>query len=210
MRWISDEELLGRLDELACKERKLIAEVVAHLAELERRKLHLALSVAELVEEALALFVAQKKRQRFAQVDRPRPGSAKPAHNISAATRRDVFERDGARCTFVGIDGKRCESTHLVEFDHVQPRALGGKHDSENLRLLCRAHNQFLAEKVFGEDKLQRERASTALRRDALSALTNFGFKKSEARAAVEQVMTPELALEPLLRAALHELGPHP
>jgi hypothetical protein len=319
VRWLSDEELVQRVDALASDERKLIAEIVAHLAEVERRKLHLALgygsmfaytterlrfsedracrrikaarlsvehpealeylakgeltlsslgavaNAPELLEEArgkskrevermvaakspdshprrrryldadeeyeallqeardlcpgdelavlkesLALFVAQRKKQRFAQVENPRSSSANPKGAISAATRREVFERDGGRCSFVGVDGKRCESTHLLEYDHVQPRALGGKHGADNLRLLCRSHNQYIAEKVFGEDKVELERASTALRRDALSALTNLGFKKSEARTAVDEVISPALPIESLVRAALRELRPHP
>jgi hypothetical protein len=42
-RWLTGEELVERLDALARDERKLVAEIVAHLAEVERRRLHLAL-----------------------------------------------------------------------------------------------------------------------------------------------------------------------
>jgi 5-methylcytosine-specific restriction endonuclease McrA len=163
----------------------------------------------EVLKKSLMFFVAQKKKQRFAQVERPRQSSGKNK-DVSAPARREVFERDGGRCSFVGKSGKRCESTHLLEYDHIKARALGGEHDADNLRLLCRAHNQYVAEQVFGEEKLRRERKSTALRRDALSALTNLGFSKNEARTTLEQVMGPDLEIEPLLRAALRELRPHP
>ncbi|HKK70126.1 MAG TPA: HNH endonuclease signature motif containing protein [Candidatus Krumholzibacteria bacterium] len=34
--------------------------------------------------------------------------------------------------------------------DHVEPFALGGSHEAENLRVLCAAHNRRAAERVFG------------------------------------------------------------
>lgn len=63
-----------------------------------------------------------------------------------------VWTRDGGRCTFVGPDGLRCPATAWIEFDHIIPYALGGRSDDPaNLRLCCRAHNQFLARRVFGD-----------------------------------------------------------
>jgi hypothetical protein len=47
-------------------------------------------------------------------------------------------------------DGKRCGSTWRLELDHVIPVALGGETSVENLRVLCRAHNQYKAERVLG------------------------------------------------------------
>ncbi|MBI5168185.1 MAG: HNH endonuclease [Candidatus Eisenbacteria bacterium] len=61
-----------------------------------------------------------------------------------------MFARDGAACTFVGADGKRCGSTWRLELDHVLPVALGGETTVENLRVLCRAHNQFESGRVLG------------------------------------------------------------
>lgn len=45
---LSDEKLLGELERLVTKEREVLAEVLAHLAEVERRKLHLELGFASL------------------------------------------------------------------------------------------------------------------------------------------------------------------
>ncbi|MEZ4755098.1 MAG: HNH endonuclease signature motif containing protein [Bdellovibrionota bacterium] len=33
-----------------------------------------------------------------------------------------------------------------LELDHIVPFAEGGQHTVDNLRVLCRAHNQYLAE----------------------------------------------------------------
>lgn len=70
---------------------------------------------------------------------------------IPREVRRRVWARDGGRCTFEGPDGTRCGNEHFLEYDHIIPFALGGRSDStDNIRLLCRAHNQRLARKRFG------------------------------------------------------------
>ncbi len=57
---------------------------------------------------------------------------------IPAAVRRQVWQRDGGRCRYVDREtGRRCNSRHLIEIDHILPYALGGGADPENLRLLC-------------------------------------------------------------------------
>lgn len=35
----------------------------------------------------------------------------------------DVYLRDEGRCTFVNADGKRCEATRHLKFDHLLPFA---------------------------------------------------------------------------------------
>jgi 5-methylcytosine-specific restriction endonuclease McrA len=73
------------------------------------------------------------------------------SRRIPASIRRDVWRRDEARCVFSGAAG-RCGEKRGLEIDHVVPWALGGRSDeSSNLRLLCRAHNQSEARRVFGD-----------------------------------------------------------
>ena len=62
---------------------------------------------------------------------------------ISAGVRRQVWQRDGGRCSYADPQtGRRCNSTHLIEIDHIVPHALGGGADPGNLRLLCGAHHR--------------------------------------------------------------------
>ncbi|MDD9986945.1 MAG: HNH endonuclease, partial [Spirochaetaceae bacterium] len=62
---------------------------------------------------------------------------------IPAAVRRQVWQRDGGRCSYVDRKtGRRCNSRHLIEIDHILPYALGGGADRQNLRLLCHAHHR--------------------------------------------------------------------
>ncbi|MCY4375390.1 MAG: hypothetical protein OXC31_16640 [Spirochaetaceae bacterium] len=62
---------------------------------------------------------------------------------IPAAVRRQVWQRDGGRCSYVDREtGRRCNSRHLIEMDHILPYALGGSADQGNVRLLCGVHHR--------------------------------------------------------------------
>lgn len=95
----------------------------------------------------------------------------KATKQIPKATRDAVMIRDGHRCTFVGENGKHCTATHDLQIDHIRPRALGGTHDSENLRVLCGAHNRHAARKVFGDRVPGREVPESPLREVLKSSL---------------------------------------
>jgi hypothetical protein len=77
-----------------------------------------------------------------------RPGSR--MRHIPAEVRDEVLTRDAHRCTFVGLDGVRCNAARHLQFDHVVPFSRGGDHTPDNLRLLCGVHNRWLAEEMFG------------------------------------------------------------
>ncbi|MDE0220802.1 MAG: HNH endonuclease signature motif containing protein [Spirochaetaceae bacterium] len=62
---------------------------------------------------------------------------------IPLAVRREVWQRDGGRCSYVDPrTGRRCASRHLLEIDHRIPYARGGRAERANLRLLCAAHHR--------------------------------------------------------------------
>ena len=62
---------------------------------------------------------------------------------IPAAVKRQVWQRDGGRCSYLDRrTGRRCNSRHLIEIDHILPYALGGGADPGNLRLVCHAHHR--------------------------------------------------------------------
>ena len=73
----------------------------------------------------------------------PTPKSCAAGRAIPAAVRRQVWQRDGGRCSYLDRrTGRRCNSRHLIEIDHILPHALGGGADPRNLRLLCHAHHR--------------------------------------------------------------------
>jgi hypothetical protein len=77
-----------------------------------------------------------------------------------AAVRREVFERDGGRCTFTDERGVRCRETHRLEFDHIVAFGKGGGSTAQELRLRCTAHNALAAEDDYGREYIERKRDS--------------------------------------------------
>jgi 5-methylcytosine-specific restriction endonuclease McrA len=92
-------------------------------------------------------------------------GPRSRSRHVPARVRRAVFDRDGARCTYVDATGRRCEETHYLELHHSEPFAQGGKHAEANLALRCTAHNALAAELDFGPMPI-------AAKRDALRHLS--------------------------------------
>jgi 5-methylcytosine-specific restriction endonuclease McrA len=79
------------------------------------------------------------------------------SRHIPQAVQDEVFTRDEGRCTFVGMNGLRCNSTWNLEFDHIIPYAKGGDNSAGNLRLLCAKHNKHEAEKCYGRHYIERQ-----------------------------------------------------
>src|SRR5262249_39924466 len=86
---------------------------------------------------------------------RPNVASRNP-RQIPAAVRDEVHVRD-QRCTYVGADGKRCNSPHVLQVDHVTPVARKGAAVIDNLRLLCAEHNRLEWRKLMGDRNVVRE-----------------------------------------------------
>jgi 5-methylcytosine-specific restriction endonuclease McrA len=93
--------------------------------------------------------------------------------------KREVWKRDGGQCTFVGRDGHRCGERRFLEFDHVQPVALGGNATVDDLRLRCRVHNQYEAERVFGTEFMTEKREAARRRNDTSASPIRPGSNAS-------------------------------
>ena len=109
-----------------------------------------------------SLLAARERllKRKCAATDRPRPGRPRNAdsRHVPAEVRRAVWERDGGQCTFVSDSGKRCTERRDVEFDHIDPYARDGASSASNIRLLCRAHNQFEADRTYGAEFMRHKR----------------------------------------------------
>jgi hypothetical protein len=116
--------------------------------------------VAQVLERALDLAIAQLQKSKYAATEKPRVRTARPpkGRHIPADVRRAVRERDQGRCTFEGDGGHRCGARAFVQFDHARAFALGGEATVEGTRLLCGPHNQLEAERVFGAEFMSRKR----------------------------------------------------
>ncbi|HVK60677.1 MAG TPA: HNH endonuclease signature motif containing protein [Bdellovibrionales bacterium] len=75
---------------------------------------------------------------------------------LSIDLKRQIWRRDEARCTYCDpATGKRCGARFGLEIDHILPLAQGGSNDARNLRVLCRAHNQYAAVQRFGRGRMK-------------------------------------------------------
>ena len=118
--------------------------------------------VAEIFVRAMRMYVGELKKRKFAKSERPRRSQAvRRLRTISAEVRRAVSERDGYRCTYVSPDGIRCSARKRLEFDHVIPVARGGRATVGQLRLRCRTHNQYEADRTFGTTFMEEKRGRT-------------------------------------------------
>jgi hypothetical protein len=195
--------------------------------------------LALLFERALDELIEREMKRRMGAGKthrrvKPRPDS----RHVPLVIARQIWERDGGQCTFVDSEGRRCQERRFLTLEHREPFALGGAATVENLCLLCKAHNDHAARRVFGEafvarkviageartasiDDVARSQTSEAVRRspthlDAFekvrSALTHMGFPKRTVENTILCLRRdcPGLEVEPLLRAALNLLTPPP
>jgi hypothetical protein len=124
--------------------------------------------IEDIHHRALRGLVEQLEKRRYGApaVDSKAEETAKPApkrgprrsRHIPARIRRAVFDRDGARCTYVDAAEQRCRETHHLELHHLEPFARRGVHDAANITLRCKAHNALAAEHDFGPEHIAGER----------------------------------------------------
>ena len=107
---------------------------------------------AAIFDRALTLLLAELRKKKLGLTDRPRsaPTQNTSSRCIPASVKREVWERDGGQCAFVGTT-RRCAERSFLEFHHVVPFADGGPTTTDNLQLRCRAHNAYEAREYFGE-----------------------------------------------------------
>jgi 5-methylcytosine-specific restriction endonuclease McrA len=125
--------------------------------------------IAQVFDRALDALLKQLEKQKYAATKKPRtPRASRNPRHIPAHVKRAVKARDGDQCTFVSASGQRCSSRKFLQFDHTDPVARGGEATVDNVRLLCRGHNQHAAERAFGAGFMHEKRE--AARRAAASA----------------------------------------
>ena len=119
--------------------------------------------LAAIIEQAVAEKLERLEARRFARTKSPRTSVADSdtspsSRHIPAAVRRIVRERDGGRCRYVDKQGRRCTARGDLEFHHRHPFGRGGDHSLENIALMCRAHNTYMAEIDYGLQPMERHR----------------------------------------------------
>ncbi|HYG68869.1 MAG TPA: HNH endonuclease signature motif containing protein [Anaeromyxobacteraceae bacterium] len=114
-------------------------------------------TAAEVLEHCLDVALAEHaKRNGVVEKPRKEPRASGGRH-VPAYVKREVIRRAGGwRCEWVLENGKRCGCSRRLQFDHIQPVALGGKSTVENVRLVCQAHNLLAARRTFGDSLIDR------------------------------------------------------
>jgi hypothetical protein len=131
-------------------------EFMARVNRIRELKGNLALSLSEIFEGAMELFIRKKdpaKKNPEGKDPVVRPAEVRPASEVKSAgryiranDRRIVRERAGHRCEYVHEkSGKHCDSRTELQMEHVHPYAKGGVNDESNLKLYCAAHNRLRA-----------------------------------------------------------------
>jgi hypothetical protein len=103
----------------------------------------------------------ERRRKRSENKNNKAPSATSTNHNqtrhIPAEVKDEVWVKYNGLCAFVGPGGKRCNSTHSLQFDHHPiPFARGGPSTAKNLRLLCAKHNRYTAEQAFGKRHIEK------------------------------------------------------
>ena len=178
-------------------------------AKLERAKALMRHKVpsgdlAQVIEGALDVLLEKLEARKFGKVKKPRAArESRSRRHVGAAVRREVVARDGERCAFVGEDGRRCDETGFLELDHVVPVALGGEPTVQGVRMLCRSHNQYEAERVLGREVVEAAKAERRMEEDLVGGLRRMGVSAAEARHAVAESRGRGTTVEERMRAAL-------
>jgi 5-methylcytosine-specific restriction endonuclease McrA len=117
--------------------------------------------LATIIEEAVTEKLERLESKRFAKTKAPRKAveetdTSPSSRYIPAAVRRAVCERDQHQCTYVGETGHRCTERDRLEFHHHMPYGHGGDRRADNIALMCRTHNAYLAERDYGKEAMER------------------------------------------------------
>ena len=162
--------------------------------------------LAEVLDRALDALLDRVEGRKFGKARAPRAGkTCADGRYVPREVRRQAVARDGERCSFVAEDGRRCEETGFLELDHRRQVARAGAGTADNVRVLCRAHNQFEAERILGREAVVAGRAARAMDEDLVAGLRRMGVTASDARQAVAASPRSGTA-EERMRAALGAL----
>jgi hypothetical protein len=131
--------------------------------------------IPTIMERALDLLLEDVQRKRFGKLKKKSGASGrrnekrsksgggskaqptKSSRYVPAEEKRKVVERDGFQCSFVDDQGRRCQETAFLEFQHDKPVGKRGQSTADNVEIFCHAHNQHEARREFGAAHVERK-----------------------------------------------------
>jgi hypothetical protein len=163
--------------------------------------------LSEVLDRALDALLDRVEGRKFGKARAPRAATkCSNGRYVPREARRQAVARDGMQCSFVAEDGRRCQETGFLELDHVVPVALGGSASVDGVRVLCRSHNQYEAERMLGREVVEAGRAARVLDDDLVAGLRRMGVTASDARRAAAACARSG-PVEERMRAALRALA---
>lgn len=165
LRFVADRDLMDQLEKI----KNLVSHKNPNPSYAELFKI---MAGEYLKKKSLEENVASNANKNSAQVSRPSTrglvaakfqakglSGLKNGRYIPKAYRRELWRRSSGRCEYIDLKTKRrCECQSLLEVDHIQPLALGGKTELVNLRILCREHNLLAASQILGFKNMEKYR----------------------------------------------------
>ena len=144
-------EAAAVVDALRQQHEAALTSLIQH----QEERVRIQQRMEEVLAECMRIALERCERQKTGESKpMPTPNRPGPGRHIPAQVKRVVWKRDDGKCAYVGPTGKRCGSTHQVQFHHEHAHALGGSATVENISLRCRAHNIHEARKDFGEEHM--------------------------------------------------------
>ncbi|HUH02680.1 MAG TPA: HNH endonuclease signature motif containing protein [Kofleriaceae bacterium] len=147
---MTDDALLAALDQVLACSRCADAELVAHLGELDSRRLYLGQGCSSMFGYCT-------------QVLRMSEGAAYLRIAAARASRRHPALLEMLADGRLHVSGVARLAPHTerggLEFHHDDPFGKGGAHSVGNVRLVCRAHNVHLAERDYGTAHMKQFRS---------------------------------------------------
>ena len=104
--------------------------------------------------EAKRFGLTKSPRKTLGQTD-----TSPTSRYLPAPVRRVVRQRYGNRCTFINENGSQCAERRGLEFHHREPYGKGGAHSPDNVCVMCRSHNAYLAERDYGKEWMRQYRS---------------------------------------------------
>ena len=111
-----------------------------------KKRVEKSLSTSIVDQNSKAASIVDQNSKAASMIDQ-NLATARPekrsGNYISKSLKFRIWQRDQGQCTL-------CFGKRNLNFDHIQPKALGGENIFENLRLLCFHCNQRRAFQTFG------------------------------------------------------------
>ena len=120
-------------------------KLIERAKELLSNKVHDG-NLHDVVMEMVSLTIKKLEPKKNATPDRT--PTMKQREYRSVDMEGALYQQANHQCEYRSPDGHRCDERRDLQVDHIIPIAHGGTDSFNNLRIVCGAHNRYLARKA--------------------------------------------------------------